>query len=100
MTNSEVNQLTIENNEAAGRCEARLGQHLAVIQYQRRSGAIVFIHTEVPPELQGQGVASRLVQMALDDARTTPCGGALLPVCRPLHPDAFRLQIPAASGLP
>jgi predicted GNAT family acetyltransferase len=27
------------------------------------------VHTETPPQAQGQGIASRLVQGALDDAR-------------------------------
>jgi predicted GNAT family acetyltransferase len=70
MTNSEVSNLTIENNEAAQRWEAHLDQHLAVAEYRRRSGTLFFIHTEVARELEGQGVASRLVQTALDDART------------------------------
>ena len=70
MTNSEVNTLTIENNEAAQRWEAHLGQHLAVAEYRRRRCMLFFIHTEVPPELEWQGIASRLVQTSLDDART------------------------------
>ncbi|MGA7804743.1 GNAT family N-acetyltransferase, partial [Bradyrhizobium sp.] len=32
---------------------------------------ITFIHTEVPPELGGQGVGSRLLQGALDQIRAT-----------------------------
>ena len=79
MTNSEVNKLTIENNEAAQRWEAHYGQYLAVAEYRRRSDTLFFIHTEVPPELEGQGIASRLVQMALDDARTQHL--AVVPFC-------------------
>jgi predicted GNAT family acetyltransferase len=65
MTNSEVIKLTIENNEAAQRWEAHLDQHVAV--------------AAVPPELEGQGVASRLVQTALDDARKQHL--AVVPFC-------------------
>ena len=79
MTNKEVNNLTIENNENAQRWEAHLDQHLAVAEYRRRSGTLFFIHTEVPRELEGQGVASRLMQKALDDARTQHL--AVVPFC-------------------
>lgn len=64
-----MNNLTIENNQDAQRWEARFDQHLAVAQYRCRGETIYFIHTEVPPELAGQGVASQLVKTALDDAR-------------------------------
>jgi uncharacterized protein len=79
MTNSVVNNLTIENNEAAQRWEARVGQHLAVAEYRRRNGTVFFTHTKVPPKLEGQGIASRLVRTALDDARTQHV--AVVPFC-------------------
>ena len=79
MTNSAANNLSIENNEAAQRWEAHLDQHLAVTEYRCRSDTIFFIHTEVPHELEGQGVASRLVKTALDDARTQHL--AVVPFC-------------------
>src|SRR5262249_45055658 len=69
-TNREMNNLKIENNESTHRWEAHLDQHLAVAEYRRRGETIFFIHTEVPRELDGQGVASQLVKTALDDART------------------------------
>ena len=79
MTNTEVNNLTIENNEAAQRWEAHLDQHLAVAEYRRRGDTIFFTHTKVPHELEGQGVASRLVKTALDDARAQHL--AVVPFC-------------------
>ncbi len=69
MTNREMNNLKIENNEGAQRWEAHLDQHLAVAEYRRRGETIFFIHTEVPRELDGKGVASQLVKTALDEAR-------------------------------
>src|SRR5262245_51391948 len=69
MTNSEGNDLTIENNEGAQRWEAHVDQHVALAEYRRRGDTIFFIHTEVPRELEGQGVASKLVKAALEDAR-------------------------------
>src|ERR1044072_9144498 len=43
-------------------------------------GHRVLVHTEVPPALQGQGVASRLVKAVLDDARAH--GRPIVPACQ------------------
>lgn len=67
--NHERESLTIENNEAAQRWEACIGQQRAITAYKRTGDTIILTHTEVPPELEGQGIAGRLVQTALDDAR-------------------------------
>ena len=69
MTNREMSNLTIENNQAAQRWEAHLNHFVAVAEYRRRGNTIFFIHTEVPHELEGQGVASKLIKTALNDAR-------------------------------
>jgi predicted GNAT family acetyltransferase len=60
--------LTVKNNATAQRFEAQVGDHLAVIQYQRQGNRITFIHTHVPHALEGQGVGSRLAQFALEYA--------------------------------
>lgn len=77
--NNESANLKINNNEAAHRWEAQINQHIAMAEYQRRGDAIFFIHTQVPPELEGQGIASRLVQAALNDARDRQL--AVIPFC-------------------
>jgi predicted GNAT family acetyltransferase len=74
-----VNDLKIENNQGAQRWEAYLDQHMAVAEYRRRRDTVFFIHTEVPRELEGRGVASMLVKAALDDARTQHL--AVVPFC-------------------
>ena len=52
------------------RYEAHLGDDLAgFLEYIVKHGRIALVHTEVPPEYEGQGVASALVRYALDDAR-------------------------------
>ena len=79
MTNSELSNLNIENNESAQRWEARVDQQLAVAEYRLRGTTIFFIHTEVPHALEGQGIASRLIQAALEDARTRHL--AVIPFC-------------------
>ena len=98
MTNREMNSLKIENNQGAQRWEAHLNQYVALTEYRRRGETIFFIHTEVPPELEGQGVASQLVKTALDDARRQHL--AVVPFCPFVagyirrHPD-YKALVPA-----
>lgn len=59
----------VRNNEAEGRYELTVDGQLAIAAYDRREGALVFTHTQVPEALEGQGVGSGLVKPALADAR-------------------------------
>ena len=98
MTNREANNVKVENNESAQRWEAHVDQYLAVVEYRRRLDTIFFIHTEVPRELEGQGIASKLVKTALDNARTQHL--AVVPFCPFVagyirrHPDYIALVHP------
>jgi len=60
----------VVNNKAHHRYELVIDGHLAATYYKIDDGVVTFIHTEVPPELGGQGVGSRLVKGALDQVRT------------------------------
>jgi predicted GNAT family acetyltransferase len=51
------------------RFEARPQGELALCSYRLSGRTLVIHHTEVPPALQGQGVAAELVRVALDWAR-------------------------------
>ena len=53
----------------AQRFEAGEGAELALCAYRRSGGLLVLHHTEVPPGLQGRGVAAELVAAALAWAR-------------------------------
>ncbi len=66
----DLSKLSISNNEPAGRFEATLAGHTAFIKYRRAGDRLIFIHTEVPQEMEGQGIAARLTQAALDFARS------------------------------
>ena len=44
---------------------------------------IAFVHTEIDPRFEGQGLASKLIRAALSAARSE--GESVLPFCRP-HP--------------
>jgi uncharacterized protein len=70
--------LVVTHNAEAARFEARPGPDpalLAICSYRRLSApgggadTLVLHHTEVPPQLQGRGVAGDLVQGALAWAR-------------------------------
>ena len=59
----------VVNNKAQHRYELVVDGHLAATYYKLADGVITFDHTEVPPELGGKGVGSRLVEGALDQVR-------------------------------
>ena len=71
--------ITVTNNEAAQRYEARIDGALALLQYQRRGDRIVYLHTEVPDALEGHGIGSTLVRTALEDARGQHA--TIVPLC-------------------
>ncbi len=56
-------------NEEAGQFELNLEQGLAFIDYELDGNTMSILHTEVPEELEGQGIASHLAKFALDFAR-------------------------------
>jgi uncharacterized protein len=55
------------------------GNVVGEILYRRHPDRIVLVHTEVAPEMEGQGLASRLVADALDDIRAK--GLRVVPIC-------------------
>jgi hypothetical protein len=59
----------VSDNPAQHRFELEVEGHLAKTFYRIEDGVITFIHTEVPPELGGKGVGSRLIKGALDQVR-------------------------------
>ena len=69
----------VHDNRSANRFELKTGDDLAFLTYERRPGAIVFIHTEVPPRLRGRHVGESLVESALASARAE--GLRIIVVC-------------------
>jgi uncharacterized protein len=59
----------IIDNKAHHRFELEVEGHVAKSFYRIENGVITFIHTEVPPELGGEGIGSRLIKGALDQVR-------------------------------
>ncbi|MGY2079556.1 GNAT family N-acetyltransferase [Modestobacter sp. SYSU DS0657] len=62
------------------RYEGRVdGELAAIAEYIRTPDLVVFTHTEVLPGYEGRGIASSLVQQALDDVRRQEL--KVLPLC-------------------
>jgi predicted GNAT family acetyltransferase len=75
----DPNTLTVENNTATGQYEVHVEGKLAFLEYRIRDDIITFTHTEVPPELEGRGIAARMARRALEDARAG--GYTIIPFC-------------------
>ena len=60
---------TVSNNPALRRYELAVEGHIAATYYELSGGVITFVHTEVPPELGGKGIGSKLIKGALDQVR-------------------------------
>ncbi len=69
----------VRNNTALERFELGVGEHIAVANYRLAPGAITFFHTEVPQPLRERGIASQLVQGALEQVRAQ--GLKVVPRC-------------------
>ncbi len=54
----------------ARRFKIVVDSHTAVLDYRKDGSTILFLHTGVPPALEGQGIGSKLVKAGLDYART------------------------------
>jgi len=65
-----MSDVEVRNNPDKSRYEAWLDGTLAgFAEYQLRTEAIVFTHTEVSDEFEGRGVRGALARGALDDVR-------------------------------
>jgi predicted GNAT family acetyltransferase len=71
--------MDIVHHPDRSRFEATVDGCLSVCAYRRQGDVLLMTHTEVPPELQGHGIAARLVQAALDWARAE--GLRVRPLC-------------------
>ncbi|HWG23454.1 GNAT family N-acetyltransferase [Actinospica sp.] len=72
--------IEVVDHPEAERYEAHVNGVLAGrAEYLRGAGQISFTHTEVDPAFGGRGLAGRLAQKALDDAKAS--GLEVLPFC-------------------
>ena len=71
--------LNIEHLAERGRFRAIVDGAPCVADYRVLDGVMLITHTEVAPRLEGQGIAGKLVQAALDHARAA--GLKVRPLC-------------------
>jgi predicted GNAT family acetyltransferase len=69
----------VVHNPGARRFEVSIGGRTAFSKYLRAGSKIVIEHTEVPEDLEGQGLASRIVRAALEFARDEKL--SVIPLC-------------------
>lgn len=75
-----MSDITVTRNDDASRYEIHVGEVLAGFAvFDRRPGTIRFVHTEIDPAFQGQGVAGQLAEQALTDAAAS--GDTIVPLC-------------------
>ncbi|MFN8379537.1 MAG: GNAT family N-acetyltransferase [Anaerolineae bacterium] len=68
---TDSSPLEVRQNAEAQRFEIDLGDGAsAFVEYMIAGNNIIFTHTEVPVEFEGQGIGSRLARYVLDYART------------------------------
>ena len=72
-------EIPVVHNQAAKRFEVTLDGKVAFSKYLLAGEKFIVEHTEVPVELEGKGLASRIVRTALDYARAQKL--QVMPLC-------------------
>lgn len=70
---------TITIDESERRIIATSGSSTASLEYRVRANRFIIMHTEVPTELSGQGLAGQLVTAAIAYADSN--GHTVVPIC-------------------
>lgn len=90
----------VRHNADAQRFETTVDGALARADYRLQGGTMWLVHTEVPPSLEGRGIAGALVAAALAHARAE--GLRVEPACSYVagymrrHPETQDLLAPGA----
>lgn len=79
MTKTARPEPTIAHNVGLHRFEALVEGNLARCDYRLDGNTMRLVHTEVPPALEGRGIAAKLVAAALAHAREQ--GLSVIPAC-------------------
>src|SRR5690349_21429956 len=76
---AENEHFSVIDNAADNQYEVHAEGEVAVLTYQRQGKRITFYHTEVPPALEGRGIAGMMARAALEAARAD--GLEVVPLC-------------------
>jgi hypothetical protein len=74
-----LDDVAVTHNEAAHRFEATVDGLRSLLAYRLFPNRIVLHHTEVPPPIEGHGIAAKLTRTALDFARANHL--RVVPLC-------------------
>ena len=69
----------LTDNTARSRYEYAAEGAVSFIDYRRSAGVIALTHAEVPPQLEGRGIGSRMARAVLDAIRAK--GEKVIPQC-------------------
>ncbi|RWW98828.1 GNAT family N-acetyltransferase [Flavobacterium cerinum] len=72
-------EYNVIHNEKDMRFEIHSEDKIAFVQYKLFDGGIAYMHTDVPPELEGKGIASTLAKYVLEYAQNN--GLRVKPYC-------------------
>lgn len=92
----------VVHNPAASRFEAVVEGRLCRADYRMDRDVMLVVHTEVPPALEGRGIAGELVRAVFTHAQRE--GLRVAPVCSYVrawarrHPDTASLLAPGWEG--
>ena len=75
----DLDIVNVVHNESGRRFEADVQGLAALLVYKLVPGRILIQHTEVPPALEGRGLAAKLTRAALDYARSKNL--LVVPIC-------------------
>ena len=85
----------VRDNRAKDRFEIEIDGHTAIAQYVLAPDHIIFTHTEVPPPLEGHGIAGALIKAVLDHAQAH--GLKVRPLCS--YARAYMQRHPETAAL-
>ncbi len=74
-----IDSSEVRNDTAGSRFVSGSAGHEAELRYRLHHGRLVLVHTEVPVELEGQGIGGKLVSAAVDYA--AQAGLVVVPSC-------------------
>ncbi len=74
-----LDDVVVTHDEEARRFEASVNGLRSLLTYRRFPDHILLQHTEVPPPLEGKGLAAKLTRTALDFARANHL--RVVPLC-------------------
>jgi predicted GNAT family acetyltransferase len=98
----EYKNLKLVKNETAHKFEMNVDGNTAIVEYKEFPGKIALIHTEVPPILEGKGVATAIIEKSLNYIEQNNL--KLIPLCPMVvayikrHPEWKRIVDQSVQG--